>query len=317
MKKVVLTAASLAVMTSSALAADLPSKKDPIDVPTPPKNWTGFYAGLNAGATWGNSNSIQFSSIPTYSNPALPTAPYQAAIASIFGTTRLPTTTSASFLAGGQLGYNHQISTNIVIGIETDIQGVAGQEDQSSNYYGAITYNTRAASSGLQIPTSLYTTASASKSLDYLGTFRGRIGFLATPDLLMYGTGGFAYGRVNLNSFAWQEVSSASTDEIGPGKSRYTGTNIGWTAGGGLEWMLAQNWSVKFEYLYYNLGSINLYGGQMIRIWNGHSTVAGISAGDFSHITNSWSHTNFNGNIVRAGVNYHFNLGAMPVVAKF
>ena len=64
--------------------------------------------------------------------------------------------------------------------------------------------------------------------LDYIGTVRGRAGRLSTPTLLVYGTAGFAYGGVS----AWSQTNIRS----------------GWTAGGGLEWMFAPNWSAKVEY---------------------------------------------------------------------
>jgi outer membrane immunogenic protein len=84
---------------------------------------------------------------------------------------------------------------------------------------------------------------------------------------------------------------------------------VGWTAGGGIEWMLAQNWSVKAEYLYYDLGSVQTSSGATSRFHTGP---------DYLVWTNQTSaQTRFNGNIVRAGVNYHFNFASMPVVAKF
>ena len=77
------------------------------------------------------------------------------------------------------------------------------------------------------------------------------------------------------------------------------------------------NWSAKAEYLYYDLGSVNTYNGQLVRVWNNHQTVSGITAGDIACSSVSQSKVNFNGNIARVGVNYHFNLASMPVVAKY
>ena len=57
MKKILLSAVSLAVLSSAALAADLPSRKAPVaPPPPPPPMWTGFYAGLNLGGGWGAGN---------------------------------------------------------------------------------------------------------------------------------------------------------------------------------------------------------------------------------------------------------------------
>jgi outer membrane immunogenic protein len=87
-------------------------------------------------------------------------------------------------------------------------------------------------------------------------------------------------------------------------------TRVGWTVGGGLEWMFMPNWSLKGEYLYYDLGSL---------AWNNTPIVhddretAGAQV-----INNSSTSMSFNGHIVRAGINYHFNVGDLAtVVAKY
>ena len=89
-----------------------------------------------------------------------------------------------------------------------------------------------------------------SDKLDWFGTVRGRLGFLATPTFLLYGTGGLAYGRVasaTVNSFtATPDIYTGSTST----------TRAGWTAGAGGEWMFAPNWSAKAEYLYVDLGTV-------------------------------------------------------------
>jgi len=71
------------------------------------------------------------------------------------------------------------------------------------------------------------------------------------------------------------------------------------TAGGGFEWMYAPGWSVKVEYLYYDLGSVNYSAGSAIG-----------TGGPLFDVTTftiaSQASTRFNGNIVRAGLNWHF-----------
>jgi outer membrane immunogenic protein len=80
------------------------------------------------------------------------------------------------------------------------------------------------------------------------------------------------------------------------------------TVGGGLEWMFSQNWSVKFEYLYYDLGTASVNGP--VQYVNAVTGATGLGASQTS--------AQFNGHIVRAGVNYHFNWGApAPVLAKY
>ena len=107
------------------------------------------------------------------------------------------------------------------------------------------------------------------------------------PTLLLYGTGGFAYADVQNNGGLY-------------GTNQNSATQTGWTAGGGAEWMFMPNWSVKAEYLYTDVsgGNSNYWGGN----WG-------------TSINNVNNHTRWN--TVRAGVNYHFNWGAAPVVAKY
>jgi outer membrane immunogenic protein len=301
MKKSLLSAAALALVISAgtALAADLPSRKmAPVYVPPPPPPlWTGFYVGLNAGGTFGGDNSSTVSGGPI--------AVFNATNASFNATSAIGATISnpssssnGGFIGGGQIGYNFQ-TNNFVWGIEADIQGLAGSNNTTSASASAPVLNSLDVWNG---------TVSTTKSLDYLGTVRGRIGFLFTPTLLIYGTGGLAYGGANSSS------SFSATDTLFTSAGVFTGSSqsdtlVGWTAGGGLEWLFAPHWSAKLEYLYYDLGTLSGQPGLGIA-----TTPAGVAYGAIAVQNN----TSFNGHIVRAGVNYHFNWAApAPVVAKY
>lgn len=83
----------------------------------------------------------------------------------------------------------------------------------------------------------------------------------------------------------------------------------GYAAGGGFEWMFMPNWSLKAEYLYFDLGSVTNTGYQAFN--------ASYSPNELIVLNQVQAQTRFNGNIARAGVNYHFNWGASPIVAKF
>jgi outer membrane immunogenic protein len=140
--------------------------------------------------------------------------------------------------------------------------------------------------------------------LDYLGTVRGRLGWLFTPTLLVYGTGGFAYGGASLN------ISQMSYDDAGFFGAGFgvAGRNVGatgWTAGG-LEWMFMPNWSAKAEYLYYDLGTISANLGPVA----GLNLTAFAVPGSLGFANVSQVSTRVSGNVVRAGVNYHFSWGA-------
>ena len=144
------------------------------------------------------------------------------------------------------------------------------------------------------------TDLSATKEIDYLGTVRGRLGWLASPTLLFYGTGGLAYGGVKASTNA-----TSTLNGYGPGvlltpstSSGISQTRIGWTAGGGFEWMFVPGWSVMLEYLYYDLGTVT-YSSQMV------DPLTGFPVPNY-FVNNVQTSTRFNGNIVRAGVNWHF-----------
>jgi outer membrane immunogenic protein len=100
------------------------------------------------------------------------------------------------------------------------------------------------------------------------------------------------------------------TPDIFSAAGAYSDTRAGWTAGGGVEWMFAPNWSAKVEYLYYDLGSATY---ALTPLVNANCGSAGACYGSFAQ-----SSVRFDGHIVRGGVNYHFNWGdPAPVVAKY
>jgi outer membrane immunogenic protein len=301
------TAISLALSAGAALAADLPSRKEaPVYVPPPPPPplWTGFYVGLNAGGTFANNNNDNFVTGPLALSSAV--SPLGAAhqVAAIAGGNGVVSGGSnGGFIGGGQVGYNFQFYNSFVVGLEADIQGVA-----ASNGNNALSNVTV----GPGFPNNpVVTTLAVQKSLDYLGTVRGRIGYLVTPTLLVYGTGGLAYG----GGTATAALAGAEVPPAGPNNGFWTSggsfsnSQAGWTVGGGLEWMFMPNWSAKVEYLYYDLGSVTATLSPAVQIFP-PSALYWASATTVS--------TRLNGNIVRAGVNYHFNWGApAPVVAKY
>ncbi len=104
----------------------------------------------------------------------------------------------------------------------------------------------------------------------WLATVRGRVGY-AFDRFLPYVTGGLALGGI---------------DASRPGFVGAKDTNAGWTVGGGLEFVIAGNWSAKAEYLYVNLGSFN----------------CGLGCGNGINPDN----VSFNTHMVRGGVNFRF-----------
>ena len=269
MKRVVTaTIGLLAFAAAPALAADLPVKAPPM-APAPVWNWNGFYIGLNGGYSWGRSSRDL-----NFFNPV-------NGVAFATGTGGGRDLDGGVF--GGQVGYNWQV-TNWVFGIEADAQwtGQRGSTTVLCPIAGCFPALAVA-------PVGARTAATISDKLDWFATFRGRVGFTVTPSVLLYATGGGAWGEVetdlNLGSF----TATGIPFSIGSTRSS---TRFGWTVGGGIEAMFAQNWSAKIEYLYLDMGSIS--NSVVLPAAAGFPLGANVT----SRITDS---------IIRGGINYKFS----------
>jgi len=152
-------------------------------------------------------------------------------------------------VGGIQIGYGMH-SGILYAGLETDIQGAALRG--SAAMPGLLTVN---------------------GNMDWFGTVRARLGLVLFNDLLVYGTGGFAYGNVS-DSFSFSGGPSATGGA----------TQTGWVVGAGVEHALAPGWTIKAEYLRVDLGTV--------------------TATD--PVTSITLTPTFQADIVRAGVNYHF-----------
>jgi outer membrane immunogenic protein len=199
-------------------------------------NWSGFYAGLDAGGAWYDGGSIVTSSnvaaiIPPANIVAIPTS----------------SSNSSSFTAGGLTGYNYQIG-RIVLGAETDFNYI----DLKSQRMGSTTIT-------LPLPcpvcVSFPETLSAASynKIDWYGTMRARLGFLPFDRLLLYGTGGLAYGKVETSKLESAVFSGGLiTNRFWLGDN--SDIKLGWTAGMGAEYALTAQITVRAEYLYVDLG---------------------------------------------------------------
>jgi outer membrane immunogenic protein len=187
-------------------------------------------------------------------------------------------------IGGAQIGYNWRMGS-LVTGVEADFQGsgIKGLASRSTerpglNNNGGIDGSSR----------------STDARLSWFGTLRGRLGMIATPDLLLYGTGGLAYGRVsnsaNTRIFDGDPATPISVDF----PATVSKVKAGWTAGAGAEWMFASKWSARIEYLYVDLGSVSAIG---------NATALSATVFNGGLVKYTWQTRE---NIVRAGVNYHF-----------
>ena len=261
MRTLALAAAGLAGLTTLASAADLPSRAAPAPfISAPVITWNGFYVGVNAGYGFSTNQHNTFCIAP-------------GGVVSGAGCTLLPNlnTDGDGFVGGGQLGYNLQIG-GFVAGFETDIQ----YTDLGRTTTVSGTFPTAGAAAGTFV-----TAFTARQQLDFLGTVRARLGF-AMDRLLVYVTGGLAYG----------DVTTSQTVVFPAGPVYFAGRSaieIGYAAGGGLEYLFTPNLSGKAEALYYDLG---------------RRTVASDPGTGFTR----GARFDTEGVIARAGLNYKFDL---------
>ena len=202
--------------------------------PAPPPSWSDVYIGLNGGSAWSSPRSI------------VQPWPFGAAVASpdiaVSATPIDQTNHLAGFIGGFQSGANWKFVDSILTGVEADLHGVSGNTDTK--------WKASLSSAG---GNSFATYTQRTATLNYLGTIRGRLGYLVTPTLAVYGTGGMAYGGVTSNAaILTRRIGGTNQTQVNP---VYQDSLIGWTAGGGAEWMFTPDWSIKVDYLRYDLGA--------------------------------------------------------------
>jgi outer membrane immunogenic protein len=149
--------------------------------------------------------------------------------------TGLNSASGSSWLAGAQAGYNWQRGS-VVYGLEADISGTGLKN----------TMNTTLQSFFLPPPTAITTS-----SIDWYGTVRGRLGW-ATGPIMVYATGGLAYGRTNVNSTLTDNILLTSLN------SQLSSVKAGWVVGFGIEYVWRPNLILNLGYQYVDLGTTRL-----------------------------------------------------------
>jgi outer membrane immunogenic protein len=225
--------------------------------------WTGFYAGIHGGYHWGGGGSF-LSLEPSVAN--------WTSLSPDYGQFHGRYDSSPDgFLGGGQLGYNWRSGT-FVVGLEADIS--RSDADGQKSHSALVT-------EGLD---TFPVAAFSRQEMDWFGTVRGRVGVMPLQDrrLLVYVTAGLAYARVR----------TAHTIVDIDLQSGFAGTSSDWEVGGtvgaGLEWGIGGAWTLKAEYLYYDLGDRRVEGAN----FNNASPLGFDARYDLS------------GHIARVGVNY-------------
>jgi outer membrane immunogenic protein len=227
-KLIFLAGAGLALtVVGSACAADLPPQM-PIKASFVERfTWTSCYLGAHLGGGWAKEN---------VTDPVL-LVQDNAGLGGPGFTTGGPATAGVNqsgAVIGGQIGCDYQFPSNFVLGIE-----------------GAVSGSTMKGSRLVALPDSPPDTALISVKTDFMPTLTARVGY-AADHWLFYAKGGVAW--------ASNKYSVVGTFNGGAGLGLpfdFEGLSVrtGWTAGGGVEWAFAEDWSARLEYDYYGFGT--------------------------------------------------------------
>lgn len=237
--------------------------------PAPVFTWTGLYVGVNAGTAFENTYSPTFVAGGLFPTSASNLVPGRSS-------------GGTAFTGGFHAGYNWQ-GNEAVFGLETDLNWLAG----AGNLNG--TYATNTVAFGAAYPNY---TMSGFDRYHWLGTLRGRLGF-AFDQTLIYATGGLAYGQTDGGSIT---LNGTGPFPLAFGSSG-NGWRTGWVIGGGVEYAIKNNSTIKIEYLRVGLG-----------------TSSQIFTGGALNYTVRHRNTN---DIVRVGLNYKFGEPSWFVAARY
>jgi outer membrane immunogenic protein len=203
--------------------------------PAPVYNWTGFYIGGHAGARWSTIDvSAPSANVGDLDLLSLPPVNDRYNLSGAIG--------------GFQAGYNFMLSPNILAGIEGDWSW--GKQSKSA---GSTVSGTDDGGDGYTF------TRTAKVELEWQASLRARLGFVNGP-WLFYGTGGVAFTHVNFSEYS--ELDSTG-DVFGFIPSAWSGskTLTGAVVGVGAEYLFANNWTGRVEYLYEMFGSFDVNTG--------------------------------------------------------
>ena len=224
-------------------------------------SWTGFYFGAHVGAAWQSNSDMTLSD---------PNVPVPAALRPI----GLSGNGSDARLIGGiHGGYNWQFDPRWVLGAEGDISWTSLNNNAIST---SIVTN-----GGLVFaaPSSL----TMSEKINWLASLRGRLGFLAWPNALIYATGGAAWANTDYNaSLVLVGLPAAATS--------FSKTSTGFVVGGGMEWQAVPHVLLRAEYLFYDFNQSR----------NGSAQIVGEAV----PINFTWASGNVQ--VVRVGASYKF-----------
>jgi len=189
---------------------------DPVNPEPAAIDWSGFYAGLHGGWGWADA--------PASYNSAANENCFEND--SFFPGGCAVDLKPNGGLLGAQAGFNFVFDNGLVLGLEGDF-GFANIKDdgQSGN----------PDSGGFNFLTDV------DQEVDKLASVRGRLG-VAVGNFLPFVTAGWGWAHGKRSAFG---------DFVDASESNW---HDGWVVGGGAEYAIDENWSVKAEYRYYDLG---------------------------------------------------------------
>ena len=213
-------------------------------VPTPPTNWTGFYAGVNAGGATGHSSLKTSITNDDY---------FAVSSAASVQSSADHNVSPSGFIGGGQIGYNYQAGHG-VYGIEGDFDAL-NLSASSSNSALYPDY----APAGYTINESVKT--------NWLATVRPKLGW-AQKNTLLYVTGGFAFTDIKVGgSFSDDYVigdGGLAAHTVYSGEATESASTTkqksGYALGFGGSYALQNNWSLSAEYIYVDFGRVTTSG---------------------------------------------------------
>jgi outer membrane immunogenic protein len=257
MKKILLLGLALGTLILPAAAADLSPRYYKAPPPAPAFSWTGCYIGGDVGGAWSSQD---------VSN----TSPVSTDQAGVTGTIN-----ASGVIGGAYGGCNFQWTPAWVIGVEGDWSGA--NLNGTAVAPNLLANGTPVGSGGI----------AWSSNLDSIATIRGRIGYVWAPNILVYFTGGGAWGRTSYTA-----VDAFTGGCPNCGATSFSNTASGWVIGGGVDWApWSNNWIVRVEYLHYDLEGAT-------------STSFFQSAPSFVAANPTWN--NISVDSVRAGLSYKF-----------
>lgn len=262
-KKFLIALAAIGASLTAARAADLEFRPPP-PAPPPVSNWSGPYVGLGLSTRYNSvDGSVTSATAGTTPIPLPPVT--DGGTGWEFWRTGGPSgmayVDSIALRGGFYAGWNWQVSPRYVVGVEADF--ALANETASihgSPYLTSLQFGTPSTPFGAS-PNDGFTVRTTWDS-----SARLRFGWLVTPSIMLYLTGGLAWAHIQVTSTCstvpTPNVSNCAVGNyfggtLGPDIITHSGTKLGWTLGTGLDVMLTPQWVIRGQYRFADFGYPN------------------------------------------------------------